>query len=119
MGFVLFLISFILIVAFAPVGIAFTVLKSGILFNKRYINEYWTKLAVSLDQFGGVVMSGLFNLILISSDLNRFGNPDETISSVIGKNKKAGTLTGLGKGLDYLLEIFEKDHSIKSIEADE
>jgi 8-oxo-dGTP diphosphatase len=43
---------------------------------------------------------------------------DETISSVLGKNKKANTLSKIGKGLDWILDILDKNHSIKSIEAE-
>ena len=73
-------------------------------------------LAISLDQFGNVAMASLFNFLLIYSVVNTFGNPDETISSVLGKNKVNGTLTYLGKRLDALLNGIDKNHSIKSIE---
>lgn len=65
-------------------------------------------------------MALLFNKILISSySEHLFGNPDETISSVLGKNKRKGTLIYLGKRLDAWLNGIDKDHSIKSIEEDE
>jgi 8-oxo-dGTP diphosphatase len=81
--------------------------------------EYLFRIAVSIDQLGNVVCSKLFNIILITSSGYQFGKEDETISSVLGKNKELGTLRFLGKLLDLLLDQIEKDHSIRSIEADE
>ena len=57
-------------------------------------------LAHSIDQTGNVICERLFNHILIKSRIHRFGNPDETISSVLGKNKVINNLAFLGKGLD-------------------
>jgi len=116
MSFLLFLISLVLVFALSWVGIAFTILKSSLFLNKDYIKSYWKRLAISLDQFGGVVMSGLFNEILIKDDKHLFGDPDETISSVLGRNQKAGTLSFLGRRLVALLDWLDKDHSLKSIE---
>lgn len=48
-----------------------------------------------------------------------FTNPDQTVSSVIGKNHQKGTLTILGSGLYNLLNFIEPYHSEKAIEEDE
>jgi 8-oxo-dGTP diphosphatase len=45
-----------------------------------------------------------------------FGNPDETISSAIGRAKLSNKLTFVGKALDFFLNLIDKNHSIKSIE---
>jgi len=111
MSLILFLISFILVVIIVPIGIILTTI-----FNFKKLNKYYFNLAISLDQFGNVAMSGMFNLILIKSSHNLFGNPDETISSVLGKNKLDGNLMYLGRRLDALLNGIDKNHSIKSIE---
>jgi len=83
--------------------------------------EYFTKLfyrvAVSLDQLGNVLYSELFNLILITKNAtDLFGDEDETISSVLGKNKLKGNLSFLGDLLDKILDFIDPNHSIKSIE---
>ncbi len=82
-------------------------------------NNYFFKIAVSLDQLGNVVCARLFNLTLIHKAGYKFGNEDETISSVLGKNKRAETLTILGKLLDSLLEFIDRNHSIEAIEEEE
>ena len=116
MTFLLFILSFLLVVGLTPFGLLFTSLKSTLNWNKEYWDNYYINLAISLDQFGNVAMSGLFNVTLINSDKHLFGNPDETISSVLGKNKINNSLAYLGRRLDALLNGIDKNHSIDSIE---
>lgn len=111
MNILLFLLSFILVGIFAPIGFLVSLFK--------YHSGYYFKLAIALDQFGNVVMSPLFNSLLINSDKYPFGNPDETISSVLGKNKVNNSLAYTGRRLDALLNGLDEGHSIKSIEDDE
>lgn len=81
--------------------------------------KYLFRIAISLDQLGNVVCKHLFNITLIKKGGYRFGNEDETISSVIGKNKVLNKLTYTGKLLSMLLDAIDENHSIRSIEADE
>jgi len=76
-------------------------------------------IALGIDQLGNVMCGQLFNLTLIKKAGHRFGNEDETISSVIGKNKRTNTLTVAGRLLDRLLDTIDKNHSIDAIEEDE
>ena len=89
--------------------------------NRGFINlaYYFRKIAVSLDQLGNTVCADLFNTTLIKKEGYNFGNPDETISGVLGKNQLMNTLSKIGKVLNYLLNKIETNHSIKSIEKDE
>ena len=82
--------------------------------------KYLYRIAIGIDQLGNVVCANLFNIILIRScSEHKFGDEDETISSVIGKNKLAGTLTFMGWLLDALLDAIQKDHTILSIEDED
>lgn len=83
------------------------------------VSSYLRTVAVSVDQLGNVVCKDLLDLTLIKKEGYRFGNPDETISGVLGKNQNLNTLTATGRVLNYVLSLIEKDHSIKSIEEDE
>lgn len=74
------------------------------------------KICQGIDQLGNVVCAKLFDVILITKDGHPFGNEDEVISSVIGKNERAGTLTFVGKMLNWLLNAIDKNHTIKAIE---
>jgi len=46
----------------------------------------------------------------------KFGNRDETISSVLGKNIEMNTLSKFGKGLNSILDVIELGHSLNSID---
>lgn len=80
------------------------------------LSIYFMTIAVSIDQSGNVFCKELFNDVLIKPKGNQFGDEDETISSVLGRNKLAGTLTWAGQALDWVLDKLDKNHSIKSIE---
>lgn len=120
MGFILFLIAVVLTVLTVPIGMIYTILKLsfrlkfGVLF--KVSNGYFYRFALAIDQMGNVAMQDLFNDILISNDGYKFGNVDETISSVLGKNEKAGTLSGLGKILVKILNFIDPGHALNSIE---
>jgi len=115
MGIVLFILAFALVLVFAPIGLIFTTIKY--LLNKDIkLNEYYLDLAISLDQFGNVALQRILNLIFIKGNCYYFGNVDETISSVLGKNKIKGTLTKTGILLDKFLNKIDDNHSINSIE---
>jgi len=66
--------------------------------------SYIKNILVSVDQ--------LLNTLL-------FGNPDETISSRIGKYIRRRSPGWVPNQLNSFLDLFEKDHCIKSIEDDE
>lgn len=117
MGFLLFIVSLILKRFLEPFIYIFSSIVALI---KGEWNQYNTDLAIATDQYGNGLSKYLFNIALIKKEsTNKFGNIDETISSVIGKNKVAGTLTGLGKTVDFILDLLEPDHSIKSIDNTE
>jgi hypothetical protein len=78
----------------------------------KYIHD----VCIGLDQLGNVVCAKLFNITLTKT--KHFGNPDETISSAIGRAKLSNQLTWTGKALDWFLNLFDYNHSIKSIEDD-
>jgi hypothetical protein len=80
--------------------------------------KYQYKVAYGIDQLGNVVGAPVFNIILIKKNGYKFGNPDETISSVLGKNYRDNTLRDLGFIISHLLGV-DKLHVIKSIEEDE
>ncbi|MCF6349253.1 MAG: hypothetical protein L3J20_13320 [Flavobacteriaceae bacterium] len=46
------------------------------------------KFVLSIDQMGNVAMQDLFNDIFTIKNGYQFGNEDETISSVLGKNER-------------------------------
>lgn len=83
------------------------------------VAKWFYAWALSIDQLGNVVCKELFNDALITPSGIEFGNPDETISSVLGKNKVKNTLTKTGLALVWTLNKLDPNHSINSIEEDE
>lgn len=112
MGFLLSLIAYLLLLILAPIGIVWSILK-------RPKNYFW-RIAISLDQLGNVICAEPMNSIFLNERAKDFfGNPDETISSVLGKNQVNESLSISGKILVNLLSSLDENHSIKSIEEDE
>lgn len=98
-----------------PIGFLYALIKS---IFKGKGERYLYKVAVSIDQLGNTTCADFFGLTLISNkSLYLFGNEDETISSVLGRNKQAGTLTFAGRLLCSILDLIEKNHVEKSIGA--
>jgi hypothetical protein len=120
MGLFLFIISLILTTITVPFGIVYTVIKLifkgkfAILF--RVSNGYFYKFAVAIDQLGNVAMQDLFNDIFIKRQGYKFGDEDETISSVLGKNERLEQLSGLGKAIVKFLDFIDPNHALNSIE---
>lgn len=105
MGILLYIIAYLL---FLPLTIfnALNVKKKG----------YFKDTAINLDRFGNREFRFSLNKYLITEKSpDRFGNIEETISSVLGKNELSDNLTTLGKLLCWVLDKIEKNHCIKSI----
>jgi len=84
------------------------------------LHDYFENVAVSYDQTANAENGPLYNDIMITKmSLNIFGFPDETLSSVFGKNKRSKTLTKFGSVWAWLLNKIERNHVEKSIEEDE
>lgn len=71
-------------------------------------------LLVAVDQFFNVVLRKPLGWVFAS---DQFGEPDETISSVLGKELRAGNRRVLW--VCRLLHLFDRGHCEKSIEEDE
>jgi hypothetical protein len=112
MGFLLVLIASLLLYILTIPALLFTLIFPGT--NK---DKYFLNLALSIDQLGNALCRELFNKTLIKSNSSHiFGNPDETISSVLGKNKRDSTLTFTGKILASILDKIDENHCVNSID---
>jgi uncharacterized membrane protein YcfT len=117
MGFLLFIIS---LVFKRILELPMYLFGSVIACLKGEWNQYNMDLAIATDQYGNGLSKYLFNILLIKKTAgHKFGNIDETISSVIGKNKVAGTLTWLGRVVDIVLDSLDPNHSIDAIDNSE
>lgn len=120
-GFVLFPVSMILLFSTVWLGILYALVSLPLKMSfkaliKRW-NQYLFVLAMAIDQFGNVAMQDLFNdLLLTQNATHHFGHEDETISSVLGKNKATNTLSKAGKILAHFLDWLDPNHVLNSIE---
>lgn len=123
---VLFWVAGALSVVLLPLGIFWTIgeiivrifsssqKKSAFEKSIWFLTTTLHSLALGLDQIGNAVCRDMFNRLLIEQDGYKFGKVQETISSVLGKNQMLDTLSLWGRILVCILEIFERNHCIKS-----
>ncbi|MBC7535109.1 MAG: hypothetical protein H7258_05390 [Ferruginibacter sp.] len=121
MGFLAWVVSFLLSLFFVPIGMIYGFIKcfNGHSLKQAFktLDNKFFRMAVSKDQYGNVVCEELFNSTLRKKESKHsFGDEDETISSVIGKNLRDDTLSIAGKVLNKILCFFQKDHALKAIE---
>jgi hypothetical protein len=118
----LVILSILLKYILFPFGFLWTILKAyyhvGWQKGNVFLADWFYKIAVSQDQLGNVMLFELLNTFLIKSDypnIDIFGSEDETISSVLGKNKRNNTLRFCGEILVMFLNILQKNHVEKAI----
>ena len=112
----LFFIAIILLTITSSIGFLYGIIHT--LLNKKLadLGVYFLEMAKSIDQLGNVIMQHLLNAIWIKKEGYKFGNRDETISSVLGKNLKTNTLTYSGKIINKVLDFIDRNHSLNSID---
>lgn len=120
-GITMIIVATALLIFFSPLFIVYAVIRMAIGMKiaglLRLINKWLLKIAISFDQLGNVLSEKLFNDILIKkASKHKFGSEDETISSVIGKNQLGKTLTLLGRAINFILHLIDRNHSVDSIE---
>ncbi len=119
MGTILFIISVILSVVLYPLGFIYTSIKLaiGVKFKTWFkrIDRIFKSTATAVDQVGNVFMQEIFNDILIKKNGHKFGDDNETLSSVLGKNKQKCTLNFLGKMVAWILNKIDPNHVEKAI----
>lgn len=78
--------------------------------------NYFRSSAITIDKLANREFRTLWNKKLRTESGYKFGAENETISSALGKNQRDGTLTKSGQRLVKVLDFFERDHCLKSIE---
>lgn len=81
------------------------------------MEKWFWNLLLAIDQLANVLFSPLLNLMVRQGGA-LYGDPDETISSVSGKNFRDGTCLGC-TWLCRLLHLVDRNHCERSIETDE
>lgn len=114
----LLIIAITLLYVLLPVVAIYVILKTIFKERPRTLKVWFYRTAMSIDRFANVNAAELFNDIFIKKGGYKFGHPDETISSVIGKNQRNKTLTRAGRTLRYILDKIEYNHCLDSINED-
>lgn len=122
-GFILFVVATIPIRILTGVALIFTIFfyvvtlrwKTGL----HNTGKYYTKVALSQDQFANVSLSSINNLLMVKrgTDCHLFGDEDDTLSYVVAMNKNKGTQSNFAKFWEWLLEKIDPGHLQKAIEA--
>ena len=115
---VVLIVAIFLLYLFFPIIACFMVIKYLFTGNKRMIKVWFYRTARAIDVFANVNGAEFFNTIFITDGGYKFGQPKETISSIIGKNQRSNTLSIAGKILLWGLDKIEKDHCKNSINDD-
>ena len=116
----LYLTAILLGIIIIPLGLLFGFIQA--LYKRQWklapgrIKYKFLKMAEGIDCYGNIVCAELFNATLIRTEGYSFGNRKETISSVLGKNEAAKTLTSTGRIVCRILNSIQKDHSKISID---
>ena len=79
------------------------------------LSHYFLTIALSIDQLGNVILAPLFNGIMIKRNGYKFGDEDETISYVLGRNQITETLSKCGNLFANLLDWIEPNHCAKTV----
>ncbi|MDY3317702.1 hypothetical protein PG630_10315 [Riemerella anatipestifer] len=103
--------------------IAYGLIPPLTLWNRRKVRKiygdtsgYLLNSAKSIDKWANREFRTLWNSELITAEsVHHFGNIDETISSVLGKNQRDRTLTKIGQWLADYLDKKDSNHCEKSI----
>ena len=114
MGFLLYILSRILQAVLVTIGIIYGLIKC--FWGRQFIeglknaDRKFLILAKSIDKFGNVACSELFNDTLLKNSTWKFGYINETISGVLGVNKGKRTLSKFGNWICKDLDLIDKNH---------
>jgi hypothetical protein len=85
----------------------------------KNLYEYYFNIALTIDKSGNVLCASFFNDTMLKKcgTTAPFGTPDETISSVLGKNKQSARLNGFGRFWAGFLNAIQENHVENSIQT--
>ncbi len=112
---IILIIAITLLYLLLPIVAAFMVLKYIFTGNKRMISIWFYRTAREIDIFANIVGAEFWNAIFIIDGGYKFGNPKETMSSVLGKNQRDKTLSIAGNLLRWVLDRLDNNHCLTSI----
>nr|WP_153851458.1 hypothetical protein [Ornithobacterium rhinotracheale] len=119
----IFIIAPVLVLALTPLNVAIVFVKDwrkkG--FKKAFqgMADYFRESAYRWDCFGCSELRTLWNCMLKTKQGKEFGKRGLSLSSDLGMQEKAGTMSRTGAVLNALLFLIERNHCRKAYENDE
>ena len=122
-NFLLVIVAIVLFVVVTPCALVWKIWASFKDENRKnkYVSKgiafYFLETATSFDQTGNTVFGGFFNWLFLNSEAKvkyLFGDKDETISEVLGWNKKLNSLNKHGLKMVKILDKLDVNHCEKS-----
>jgi hypothetical protein len=83
----------------------------------NHLGDWFKKLAISIDQFGNASAATMLNFMLRKKGGIDFGDEDDTISYVIGRNYYHNSLTIFGKMIRLILHLIDRNHVEKAVDS--
>lgn len=120
-GILLLIVSIILVgtVTIVTFGVSIFYYLFSPYMGAKKLGEWFYLLALSIDQFGNVSCAAPLKYAMTKEGGFSFGDPDHTVSYVLGKNKAMNTLTWFGVFICIVLNWIDKDHVEKAVELNE
>lgn len=120
MGIILFIVALILTSLVSIISIVISPVYYFVTFKwwtgLWQLNYWFRQMALAIDQFGNVSCGITLQLLLTKKGGNKFGDEDDTVSYVLGRNYYKGKLTWLGRVIVKVLNLLEKNHVTIAIE---
>lgn len=110
---ILLILALLLAVVLFPIGWVHGLFTIKLSISR--LSHYLLTIALSIDQMGNVILAPLFNKIMIKRNGYKFGDEDETISYVLGRNQITETLSKCGNLLANLLDWIDPNHCAKTV----
>jgi ABC-type sugar transport system permease subunit len=108
MNIFLILIALIIVIPVSLIGFLWEIIRNP---SYKYLNSYFKKIAISLDQLGNAINGQLLtDAFTKKSQGVAFGDEDLTVSGILGENKKENKLSLLGWFISNKLNKLDKDH---------
>jgi len=81
------------------------------------LSLWFYNMALSNDQHGGCVNSKTLDLFMSKRGAEKYGNPDDTVSYILARNKHKSKNSNIGVIIGKLLDKIEHNHLDKAIES--
>tara|TARA_R110000772_G_scaffold51709_4_gene118591 strand:+ start:161 stop:622 length:462 start_codon:yes stop_codon:yes gene_type:complete len=82
----------------------------------NHLGDWFKKLSISLYQFGNASAATMLNFALRKKGGIDFGDEDDTISYVIGRNYYHNSLTIFGHMIRLILHLIDRNHVQKAVD---